>query len=217
MSTTLEQRIATALADDATSSTLSALIEEIEAVATAADAEAEQARVRVLDPTVIDAHKARIALEAATFRRDRLQAALSALVQRLQEVQAAEYAARWKSEYERVEAERDELARKYAEYPKLVARLVDLFESAKAVDEKVSRINRSGPPGEHRRLLGVSLPRTVLKASKGVQLPDWARSARIAWRPPRPFDPASFAPVPFDRRLSAEWGKVQEEGRAMRE
>jgi hypothetical protein len=28
---------------------------------------------------------------------------------------------------------------------------------------------------------------------------------------------ASFAPVPFDRRLSAEWGLVQEEGRAMRE
>ena len=28
---------------------------------------------------------------------------------------------------------------------------------------------------------------------------------------------ASFAPVSFDRRLSAEWGLVQEEGRAMRE
>jgi hypothetical protein len=30
-----------------------------------------------------------------------------------------------------------------------VARLVDLFESAKAVDEAVSRINGSAPPGEH--------------------------------------------------------------------
>jgi hypothetical protein len=27
----------------------------------------------------------------------------------------------------------------------------------------------------------------------------------------------SFAPVSFERRLSAEWGLVQEEGRAMRE
>jgi hypothetical protein len=39
-----------------------------------------------------------------------------------------------------------------------------------------------------------------------AQLPDWARSARMAWPPPRAFDPASFAPMPFDRRLSAEWG-----------
>jgi hypothetical protein len=44
------------------------LIEETEAAATAADAEAEQARGRVLDPTVTDAHKAHVALEAATFR-----------------------------------------------------------------------------------------------------------------------------------------------------
>ena len=28
---------------------------------------------------------------------------------------------------------------------------------------------------------------------------------------------AAPAPVSFDRRLSAEWGQVQEEGRAMRE
>jgi hypothetical protein len=53
--------------------------------------------------------------------------------------------------------------------------------------------------------------------AKGVQLPDWAHSARTVWPPPRPFDPASFAPVPVDRRLSAERGLVQEEGRAMRE
>jgi hypothetical protein len=43
-----------------------------------------------------------------------------ALAQRLQEVQATEYAARWESEYERVEA-------KHAEYPKLMGRLVDIF------------------------------------------------------------------------------------------
>jgi hypothetical protein len=150
---------------------------------------------------------------------------LLTLLPRLEEAQAAEYAALWKSEYERVEAKRDEWTRKYADYPKLVAQLVDLFGSAKAVDEEVSRINGSAPPGEHRRLLGVELTARGLESfsatdppiAKGVQLPDWAHSARMAWPPPRPFDPASFAPAPFDRRLSAEWGLVQEEGRAMRE
>ena len=81
---------------------------------------------------------------------------------------------------------------------KLVARLVDPFESAKAVDEEVSRINRSGPPGEHRRLLGVELTARGLESfsttdppiAKGVQLPDWAHSARTVWPPPRPFDPS---------------------------
>jgi hypothetical protein len=108
---------------------------------------------------------------------------------------------------------------------KLLARLVDLFESAEAVDEEVSHINGSAPSGEHRRLLGVELAARGLESfgtadppiAKGVQLPDWAHSARMAWPPPGTFDPASFAPVAFDRRLSAEWGLVQEEGRAMRE
>jgi hypothetical protein len=76
---------------------------------------------------------------------------------RLQKAQAAEYAARWESEYERIEAKRDEWARKYAEYPKIVTQLVDLFGSAKAVDEE----NGSAPPGEHRRLLGVELTAAV--------------------------------------------------------
>ena len=79
--------------------------------------------------------------------------------------------------------------------------------------------------GEHRRLRGVELSARGLESfstadppiAKGVQPPDWAQSARTVWPPPRPFDPASFAPVSFDRRLSAEWGPVQEEGRAMRE
>jgi flagellar hook-basal body complex protein FliE len=65
---------------------VSALIEEIEAAATAANTEAERARMRVLDRTVVDAHKAHVALETATVRRDRLQAALLARAQRLQEV-----------------------------------------------------------------------------------------------------------------------------------
>ena len=77
----------------------------------------------------------------------------------------------------------------------------------------------------HRRLRGVELTARGLESfstadppiAKRVQLPDWAHSARMVWPPPRAFDPASFAPVSFDRRLSAEWGLVQEEGRAMRE
>ena len=113
MSTSLEQRIATALADNDASSTLSALIEEIEAATTAADAEAEQARVRVLDPTVIDAHKARVALPPPSdviVYRPRCSRLCS--VCRRRRRRSAPRGGNLK--YERVEAKRDELARNYA-------------------------------------------------------------------------------------------------------
>ena len=71
------------------------------------------------------------------------------------------------------------LARKYTEYPELMARLVDLFESAKAVDEAVSRINGSAPPGEHRRLLRVELTARSLEGFSTADRPI----------PPRTFDP----------------------------
>jgi hypothetical protein len=206
----LEKKIATALADkDIASSNLAALFAETETAIAAADQAAEAEREKALDPALSpDPKAAREAIVAAEFARDRLRT----LLPRLQEAQAAEYAERWASEYERVQAKRDELARRYAEYPKIVARLVDLFGSAKALDEEVSRVNGSAPPGEHRRLRGVELSARGLESltadppiAKAVQLPDWAHSARMAWPPPRPFDPASFAPVSFDRRLSADW------------
>jgi hypothetical protein len=60
-----------------------------------------------------------------------------------------------------------------------MARLVDLFESAKAVDEAVSRINGSAPPGEHRRLLRVELTARSLEGFSTADRPI----------PPRTFDP----------------------------
>jgi hypothetical protein len=106
-----------------------------------------------------------------------------------------------------------------------MARLVDLFESAKAVDEAVSRINGSAPPGEHRRLLRVELTARSLEGfstadrpiAKAVDCPT-GRTA-LGWPGHRHgrSTPACFAPVAFDRRLSADWWQVQEEGRAMRE
>jgi hypothetical protein len=47
-----------------------------------------------------------------------------------------------------------------------------------------------------------------------LQLPVFERDPdqpSLAWAPPRPLDPALFAPVSFDRRYSAEWWWVNEE------
>jgi hypothetical protein len=198
----IEKRVSTMLSStDATSDDLASLIAETETAIAAADEAAEAEREKALDPALYpDPKAAREAIEAAEFARDRLRM----LLPRLQEAPAAEYPARWESDYKRIEAKRDEWARKYAEYPKLVARLVDLFGSAKAVDEEVSRVNGSAPPGEHRRLLGVELTARGLESfstadppiAKGVQLPDWAHSARMAW----PLPPRSGAPKMVGKR-----------------
>jgi hypothetical protein len=193
---------------------VSALIEEIEAAATAADTDAEQARMRVFDRTVIDAHKTHVALETAPSDVivDRPRCSRERNVCRRCRRQSTPRGG--SSEYKQVEVKCDELARTYAEYPKLVAQLVDLFGNAKAADKEILRINGSAPPADYRRLLAVELTARGLRSfstadppiAKGVQLPDWAHSVRMAWPPLRLFDPASFAPMPVDRRLSAEWG-----------
>jgi hypothetical protein len=167
-------------------------------------------------------------MAAAEFDRDRLHTLLPRMQQRLQQAQAAECAARWQLDFEQVAAKRDELAQEYAEfYPKLTGVLADLFGRAEAIDKEVSRINGSAPAGEHRRLADVELAARNLESfstanpsiAKAVQLPDWAHSAKMAWPPPRPIDPAWFAPaVPVDRRYSADWWQVkEEEARALQE
>jgi len=44
-----------------------------------------------------------------------------------------------------------------------------------------------------------------------VRLPAFEPDQPYAWPPPRTFDSALFAPMPHDRRYSAEWGVVREE------
>jgi predicted transcriptional regulator len=192
---TLEQEIVAALAGaDVKSGDLSALIERTEAAIPETDQAAETARSKALDPVLSpDAKAAREAMAAAQFDRDRLHTLLPRLQERLQQIQAAEYAARWEADFEQVEGRRNELVQEYAAtYPRLVAQLVDLFERIEVADKEVSRINGSAPSCEHRRLRQVELVARGLEAfsrsapaiSKTVQLCDWADSERLIW-PPR--------------------------------
>ena len=222
MNNTLEERIATALSSDTASDVVAILIAEVETAIVAADKAAEQARERALDPRVIDAVTRREAEDAA-FNRDRLRAAMPRLQQRLQDVQAQEYAAGWQADYEQVKVKCDALAQEYAAtYPKFVAQVVDLFSRAEAVDKEVSRINGSAPSGEHRRLRQVELvargldnfSRADPPITKAVQLPDWLNSEKMLWPRPQPSlavqvagartatsSPVAFSAQPYDARM----------------
>jgi hypothetical protein len=192
--TNLETRIASALTNaDITSRDLASLLTALEAGISVADEAAEAAREKALDPIVSpDAGKAEQSAWAAKLNRDRLRSFLARVRQRLDEVEAAEYAARWQADYEAVEAKRDAIAKEMAElYPSFTTKLCDLFQRAEAIDQECLRINGKAPTGEHRRLRGVELTaRNFESFSRSdpsiidlVKLPDWTHRDRMIWPP----------------------------------
>jgi hypothetical protein len=225
----LEQKIAAALTGNVTSSSLAALIAKTEAAITRADATVSAERERALDPTLSpDAKAAREAMQAAEFSRERLRTVLPRLRNRLRQVQAAEYTAQWRRDFERVEVKRDTLASEFAElYPKLVAQLIDLFRRVEAVDSECSRVNGSAPANQNRYLFGVELSARNLESftitspsiAQRLQLPDIEHSDRMAWPLPQPSLAAAYAMSMLpqhDRRSTADWAAAQEEDKARR-
>jgi hypothetical protein len=226
---TLEQQIAAALADAGIASAdLATLVEETEAAIVAADQAAATERERAHDPAQSpDPGSAYQAMQTAAFAADRLRTLKPRLQQRLCEAEAAEAHACWVREYERVKAVVENAARRFAEYPELAAKLIDIFRDAEAVDQEVGIINSSAPPGEHRRLRQTELVARGLKAfsrsvpaiSKTVQLCDWADSERLIWPPQQPSIAALYAmsmAPPHDPRYTADWAAELEKDNARR-
>jgi hypothetical protein len=140
----------------------------------------------------------------------------------------AGYQVRWQTDYEAVKAQRDALAKEYAElYPLLTARLCDLFHRVEALDQECSRINGEAPAGDHRRLLGVELTARKLAGfstespsiAKELKLPDFDHSDRMAWPSLQPSLAESYAMsmmAPHDPRYSADWAAELEKDQARR-
>ena len=97
---TLEQRITAALLDATIASTaIAALLEETQTALTEADANIEAERKKALDPLQSpDPVKAREAIGAAEFSRDRLRALQPRLLQHYKKAEAAEYAVAWEAD-----------------------------------------------------------------------------------------------------------------------
>jgi hypothetical protein len=148
--TGLDDRIAAAFADGATSSGVADLIAEVEAAAVASGENAETARSRALDPALTgpDVAAARREMEDGFFKRDRMQEAVRCLGERLREVKEEEEAARRRAAYDAALIERDKLAAELAEiYPPLAAKLADLVARVAANDATIERVNQKRPDG----------------------------------------------------------------------
>jgi hypothetical protein len=193
----LDARIAAAFADGAKSNDVTALINDTEhGVASALDM-AEQARNHALDPTLSgpEVKDARKCMDDAAFRRDRLQAALEKLRERLAQLKYQEEHARRRVNYDKAKAVRDELASELADlYPPFAQRIVELLVRVAANDREIDHINHALPNGADRLLVAelkarglqgfvvnsVEVPRIIDR----LCLPPWQPRSNYLW-PPR--------------------------------
>ena len=180
---TLAERIAQALGGNGTPITaeaLNSLFSEVADALLAAEQLVNDTQVKKLDPTVLD--DTRSALDAAIWRRDKLQGAVQALRTKHQQVVAQERKVAWNREADAVEQKRDDLTEVFAStYPELISQLIELFARVKEMDQEVSAQNDSAPNSEGRRLLPVGIRPDIALHTKLVGL-----SGQTVWPPPAP-------------------------------
>jgi hypothetical protein len=216
----LESRIAAALAGPVTSAVLAALVRETEMAIGAADKDAKEARERALDPVASpDPTKAREAMEAAEFARDRLKTVFPRLQSCFDKVSAQETYDAWIVEYERVKQFRDAAADELkAIYLPFLAAMTDLLLKVEIIDAEVRRINAAKPyhaaaaNGDGRHLREVELEARGLESLghtlsilKDMRLPKWERAELPAWPPHRPATHFIAAGCSFDGRPRREY------------
>ena len=156
----LDARIAAAFADGAKSNDVATLIKDTEHGAASASDQAEQARNHALDPTLSGSElkDARKCMDDAAFKRDRLQAALGKLRERLAELKDQEENARRQVAYDKAEAVRDELAKELADlYPAFAQKLAELLARVVVNDREIDYINNHALPKGADRLLVAEL------------------------------------------------------------
>ena len=193
----LDERIAAAFANGAKSADVGTLIKDGNLAAKSAAELAEQARTRALDPALSanSVADARRAMDDAAFKRDRLQAALTKLGERLKELQDDEENARRQVTYDKVKAERDQLAKEYADlYPIVAKQLAELMSRIAANDREVDYLNKHALPKGIGRLLEVELiarklPGWVQNSIQTARvidvlcLPPWHPRSNYLWPP----------------------------------
>jgi hypothetical protein len=139
----LDARITAAFAEDAKSVDASQLLPEVEAAAKAADAAADEARARALDPPLSgdDLKLARREMDDAKFEQDRLHKASAKLAERVEALKALEADRRMRAEHEHVSAERNRLAREMLGMVEPIVRIAHLVREIESCDREIGRLN----------------------------------------------------------------------------
>jgi hypothetical protein len=192
----LDARILAAFADGAKSNDIATLIKDTEDGIASASEIAEQARNRALDPVLpaCELKDARKCMDDFAFRRDRLQAALGKLRERLAELKAQEENVRRQMAHDQAEAVRDGLAKELADiYPTFAQKLAELLSRVVINDREIEHINNALPNGADR-LLDAELKARGLsgwfvnsieapRITNQLCLPPWQPRSSYLWPP----------------------------------
>ena len=181
---TLAERIAQALAGNGTpitSEALNSLFSEVADALLDAEQQVTDTQAKKLDPTVLD--DTRTALDAAIWRRDKLQGAVSGFAYQTSASGGAGTEGAWNREADAVEQKRDDLTEVFAStYPELISQLIELFARVKEMDQEVDRPRTIRPRTQRAGACCRSASvRISLLHTKLVGL-----SGQAVWPPPAP-------------------------------
>jgi hypothetical protein len=183
----LDARIAVAFVEDAKSVDVGRLLGEVEAAAIAADAAADEARGRALDPRLSrdDVKLARREMEDAAFTRDRLHEAGAKLAERVEALKALEADRRMQAEHERVEAERDRLAEEMERMAEPIMKIADLVSQIAVCDHEIGRHNATSKSrfGYIRPVLSGAAPAIVVMFGDAIVSDTFIAVARLQSAP----------------------------------
>jgi hypothetical protein len=143
----LDPRITAAFAKDAKSDDVCCVLGDVEAAAKVAEAYAEDARARALDPLVEYVILARRAMDDAAFKRDRLTEAAKRLAKRVEELKSLEKYRAQRAEHHRVAAERAWLAAEMDRMAEQIVRIANLVRQIDLCDREIGRINATSTSG----------------------------------------------------------------------
>jgi hypothetical protein len=221
-SPTLEENLVDALTDHTIKSyALADLLDETEKAIITADNDAKIARAVALDPIQSpDAEAARVTMEAARFRADRLRSLLPRLQERVTQVGNHEEIMAWHERFDplalKVEAAAAKLASVYA---KVTAELVPLLAEIEKLDGEVTRVLASKPHHASGYLRSVELTARGLKDFSvyahqimKMEFPDLNDQNKLLWPPNRQLDYSHTVPV--FKHPGAEWWRTQEQDHA---
>ena len=124
-------------------------------------------------------------MDDAAFKRERLQAALGKLRERLAELKYQEEHARRQMRYDKAEAERDELAKELADlYPAFAEKLAELLGRVAISDREIDQINHALPNGADRLLVAELKARGLPWVVNSIEMPRIIDQLRLpAWQP----------------------------------
>jgi hypothetical protein len=196
---------------DVTAAEIAALIRDLEADLAKTRVVRREARVRAIDPFTADSEvpASRAEETEATFREERITAAIERLKQRHELAVSREEEATRRAEIEIIKSERDALAEELRDkYPRLAAEIADLLSRVRANDTRASA-HHLGLSDGHYLAARVRLPALE---------PQAAAMGERFWPPPSPDMSVVLPPALVDSmaKAGADARATTEAGLAMR-